>query len=626
MTVTGNGSSSLVAVSDARTPAPLSAAGLVSSSQQGTAPIGVIIPPPDLRAIVDKTAQFIAKNGEHFEKRILSNEKDNSKFKFLSDKDPYNAYYRSKIEEIRTPPARELPSDEKNASGSGERKEAAQVPRAKGAAAPTVVLKQDDQVKKSVVVDQVLETPASEEYTVRVPGGLTALDLDVIRLTAQFVARNGKQFLTGLSSREHNNPQFHFLKPTHSMFTFFTELADAYSKVLMPTKKTLKNLEHDRERPAEVLARCLRRLEWMRVQEEEKRAREDKEEAERTAMALIDWNDFVVVETIDFFEEEEQQLPEPLSTKELVAMSKVEQVAAEEEDAAMEVEMDEDEMELVAEAGLASQHVQSAPDAPAPEPEMKIVKNYKRLSQVDKSKEERGTKFVVSPITGELVPVDEMAEHMRISLIDPKWREQRDAMLAKIKDTTKATDDEIARNVSSLANTRPDIFGSTEEEISKIVAAEIARSQKAASFMDQASQQQQQQQQQATAPPPPSMLSRVPPRVPPQMPPGPSGNPNRQAPMAPRGGGAGRPPPMYPPSMQRMPFRPPMQMQGGGMPMMGMPMPLPPGMPPGMPRGMPPRAGQLRGGQLRAGQLRARQLREVHHPPYPHAARPNRKI
>merc|ERR1712144_182487 len=125
---------------------------------------------------------------------------------------------------------------------------------------------------------------------------------------------------------------------------------------------------------------------------------------------------------------------------------------------------------------------------------------------------------------------------MRISLIDPKWREQRDAMLAKIKDTTKATDDEIARNVSSLANTRPDIFGSTEEEISKIVAAEIARSQKAASFMDQASQQQQQQQQQATAPPPPSMLSRVPPRVPPQMPPGPSGNPNRQAPMAPRGG------------------------------------------------------------------------------------------
>jgi len=33
------------------------------------------------------------------------------------------------------------------------------------------------------------------------------MDLDIIKLTAQFVARNGKTFLTGLSSREHTNPQ-----------------------------------------------------------------------------------------------------------------------------------------------------------------------------------------------------------------------------------------------------------------------------------------------------------------------------------------------------------------------------------------------------------------------------------
>ena len=32
-------------------------------------------------------------------------------------------------------------------------------------------------------------------------------------------------------------------------------------------------------------------------------------------------------------------------------------------------------------------------------------------------------KFVVSPITSELIPVEEMAEHMRISLIDPRWGE-----------------------------------------------------------------------------------------------------------------------------------------------------------------------------------------------------------
>ena len=46
-------------------------------------------------------------------------------------------------------------------------------------------------------------------------------------------------------------------------------------------------------------------------------------------------------------------------------------------------------------------------------------------------------RFMVSPITGELVPTEEMAEHMRISLIDPRWREQREIMLSKIRETTK---------------------------------------------------------------------------------------------------------------------------------------------------------------------------------------------
>ena len=46
-----------------------------------------------------------------------------------------------------------------------------------------------------------------EQYTIALPDGISAFDLDVIKLTAQFVARNGKSFLTGLTSREHLNPQ-----------------------------------------------------------------------------------------------------------------------------------------------------------------------------------------------------------------------------------------------------------------------------------------------------------------------------------------------------------------------------------------------------------------------------------
>lgn len=102
-------------------------------------------------------------------------------------------------------------------------------------------------------------------WQAHVPEGLTALDLDVVKLTAQFVARNGKDFLTGLATREHANPQFHFLKPTHSMFTFFTALTDAYSRVLMPPKEVKQRLAADAADRAAILERCLRRLEWDKV-------------------------------------------------------------------------------------------------------------------------------------------------------------------------------------------------------------------------------------------------------------------------------------------------------------------------------------------------------------------------
>lgn len=62
-----------------------------------------------------------------------------------------------------------------------------------------------------------------------------------MKLTAQFVARNGRQFLTGLSQRESRNYQFDFLRPNHSLFPYFTKLVEQYTKVLIPPK-TLKEV------------------------------------------------------------------------------------------------------------------------------------------------------------------------------------------------------------------------------------------------------------------------------------------------------------------------------------------------------------------------------------------------
>ena len=55
----------------------------------------------DIRSIVDKTAQFVARNGQEFERKILGNEKDNVKFSFLKPSDPYHAYYRLRVKDFQ---------------------------------------------------------------------------------------------------------------------------------------------------------------------------------------------------------------------------------------------------------------------------------------------------------------------------------------------------------------------------------------------------------------------------------------------------------------------------------------------------------------------------------------------
>lgn len=93
----------------------------------------------------------------------------------------------------------------------------------------------------------------------------------------------------GLIAREQGNPTFLFLKPTHSLFGYFKDLCDAYSRTLMPPKEVVAKLRRDATDRTALLERCLKRLEWEKQKEAADKASADKEEAERMAMQSIDW-------------------------------------------------------------------------------------------------------------------------------------------------------------------------------------------------------------------------------------------------------------------------------------------------------------------------------------------------
>ena len=88
------------------------------------------------------------------------------------------------------------------------------------------------------------EPPADFEFVADAPS-LQPLDVDVIKLTAQFVARNGGPFRTNLMNKEARNPLFDFLKPQHSHFVFFTRMVEQYTKILLPAKDVFTKLQKE---------------------------------------------------------------------------------------------------------------------------------------------------------------------------------------------------------------------------------------------------------------------------------------------------------------------------------------------------------------------------------------------
>lgn len=74
-------------------------------------------------------------------------------------------------------------------------------------------------------------------------------------------------------------------------------------------------------------------------------------------------------------------------------------------------------------------------------------------------------KMTTCTICGQQIPVDELQEHMRIELLDPRWKSQRDVLEAR-----KAQSSELQRganvvsSLKNLARTRVDIFGAEEDE------------------------------------------------------------------------------------------------------------------------------------------------------------------
>jgi splicing factor 3A subunit 1 len=212
-----------------------------------------------------------------------------------------------------------------------------------------------------------------------------------------------------------------------------------------------------------ILNRAGERFEFDLNQSQAKKKKEELDEEERSRtfeliyllvqMAQIDWNDFVVVETIDLFDHEELPAPNDFSSQ---------KISAPESELAKRAQINDpsgfsNQLLPSSIPSTVLQQIQPEKTAttsvPSAEADIKVKKDFIRKPE---SKDNSTTKC---PNCGQYIPVSEFNEHYRIEMLHPNYKKIKDEVSARAANTTMVSGDEISQNLGKFAQHRPDLFG-----------------------------------------------------------------------------------------------------------------------------------------------------------------------
>ncbi|PVZ98431.1 hypothetical protein BB558_005567 [Smittium angustum] len=444
----------------------------------------IIYPPPDIKSIVDKTAEYVSQSGPVLEQRVRETESNNPKFSFLNPNDPYNSYYLHQLEQCRLQKINPVPTP---------------IP------APVV----DTNPEYMNFTNEIIPIEPDPFNFIASAPTISAQDLDVMKSTAQFAVKNGRQFIVSLMQREQRNSQFDFLRPNHRLFPYFNTLIDQYSKIIHQNhyQALINTLYLNVEDRNAIISRIEQREKFASYYENERKMHELASNKESEAYYSVDWHDFVVVGTLEILETDiSADLPGPIRLSNLQSMSLVEKAAdtknqmyptigningtnsslsnqvtqnrsteenigylsSDQSDVEME---DEDEEENTNEVNQTkptpptvvqparSTTIITHPPNANKNPSIKLRTDY--TSRLLPAKTPAGTWSC--PVCSQLVPVAEIEEHIRIEMLDPKRKEQREVYESKIRDSNLVqADSEIAKNLKKFALKRMDMLGESD--------------------------------------------------------------------------------------------------------------------------------------------------------------------
>lgn len=370
----------------------------------------------DLSATIDKTIGYIRKNGPSFEARLRDS--GNPRFSFL---DPKHEHHQAYLDRLKAH------SGEPGAPGSD-----------------IEVTENVPEARRLVFMPQ------------QVP--LSRYDLDVLKLAAMFVARNGPEYAAKLLSHEQgagNGAQFGFLDKRHSLHAHFMAYVHQYRLTIAalrpntpqtwPENKLGDTFESDVKLVAALLepdysvVRDAYRRAFHRKQKRVKTRNKKVAFQQRQArFASIDWQDFALVGKLEFDAiDEVSVLPAPLTREEVLYRG-----------------LNTRSNDVLSSRKRPAEEPEPEPEQPTPL-EHKVVIPGMKIRAAGESrlrKQPKQEPKIKCPITGSMVPELEFDSHLKTLLRDPRYQEQQENYMRKhFKHASNLTTDQVYDNIRRLA-------------------------------------------------------------------------------------------------------------------------------------------------------------------------------
>ena len=446
--------------------------------------IAMIYPPPETKKVIDKAATLVAQYGIQVETSM----KEDPNFSFINKTDSYYPYYQKKILEAKEELRKNLKEiiEKKNNNFLNKKRKEDNIELEKEA---KVLLKEAMQDKidllkvgKEENTNEIKKNITNPQSTFSVPiPNISSTELDIIKITAQFVAKNGQKFLSDLIRREKDNPQFDFMKPQHTLFGFFTFLVGCYAKILNNKNEIMTKIEKYATNSDEILKAgnsiYLYEKKMSKISRGKRFSQEDLltgEEKEK--MKQIDWYDFVLVETIDFSDEEEQKDDNSYNDANNNIISKKENIynnnynINNDENNLHNITSIDDETTTINTNNINNsinnneiKNMNNAQEVVYINGK-KVIKNYireKKRPILDKGVDDINE--VKCPLCKLSIKPDKIEEHLKIELLDPRWKSIQEVINKNQEQTNLAGTGDLLIYLDQFSKSRPDLFGEVDD-------------------------------------------------------------------------------------------------------------------------------------------------------------------